>query len=160
MSERVYVTAEGLAKLKEELKQLKSVERPRISKAIGEARDKGDLSENAEYDAAKEEQGMLEMKIAKLEQTIGNARILDRSQVDSSKVTALAFVKLKNLNAKKEVRYQIVSEKESNLKEGKISVKSPIGAGLLGKKVGDTVDIKVPAGTVKFEILDISLDEI
>jgi len=157
MSEKVYVTQEGFDKLQEELKYLKSVERPRISKAIGEARDKGDLSENAEYDAAKDEQGHLEARIAKLETTIGNSRILDESQIDTSKVTALCKVKLKNLKIKKEVTYQLVSEKEANIKEGRISVLSPIGKGLLGKKVGDTADIKVPAGTVQFEILDITV---
>lgn len=157
MSEKVYVTQEGFDKLMEELKFLKSVERPRISKAIGEARDKGDLSENAEYDAAKDEQGHLEARIAKLENTIGNSRILNESQIDTSKVTALCKVKLKNLKINKEVTYQLVSEKEANIREGRISVLSPIGKGLLGKLVGDVVDIKVPAGVVQFEILDITV---
>jgi len=157
MSEKVYVTQEGFDKLMEELKFLKSVERPRISKAIGEARDKGDLSENAEYDAAKDEQGHLEARIAKLENTIGNSRVLNESQIDTSKVTALCRVKLKNLKINKEVTYQLVSEKEANIREGRISVLSPIGKGLLGKVVGDVVDIKVPAGIVQFEILDITV---
>lgn len=157
MSEKVYVTQEGYDKLLEELRFLTKVERPRISKAIGEARDKGDLSENAEYDAAKDEQGHLEARIAKLENTIGNSRVLDESQIDTSKVTALCKVKLKNLKIGKEVTYQLVSEKEANIKEGRISVLSPIGKGLLGKVVGDVADIKVPAGVVKFEVLDITV---
>lgn len=157
MSDRVYVTQEGFDKMQAELKHLKSVERPKISKAIAEARDKGDLSENAEYDAAKDEQGHLEARIAKLEETIGNTRILDESNIDTSKVTALCKVKLKNLKLNKEVTYQLVSEREASIKQAKISVKSPIGKGLLGKKVGDTVEITVPAGKVQFEILDISV---
>ncbi|MCB0736690.1 MAG: transcription elongation factor GreA [Bacteroidetes bacterium] len=157
MSDIVYVTKEGLEKMQEELVFLTKVERPRISGAIAEAREKGDLSENAEYDAAKEEQGLLELKIAKLEETIGNSRVLDESKIDTSKVTALCAVKLKNLKVNKEMKYKLVSEKEANLKEGKISIKSPIGAGLLGKKVGDVVDIKVPAGVMQFEILEIGI---
>ncbi|MBI1185115.1 transcription elongation factor GreA [bacterium] len=157
MSEKVYVTKEGFEKMQEELKFLKSVERPRLSNAIAEAREKGDLSENAEYDAAKEEQGLLEAQIAKLENTIGNSRILDESQIDTSKVTALCKVKVKNLKINKEVTYQLVSEKEANIKEGKISVLSPIGKGLLGKVIGDVVEIAVPAGTVKFEVMNISI---
>jgi len=143
MSEKVYVTQEGFDKMQEELRFLKSVERPRLSNAIAEAREKGDLSENAEYDAAKDEQGHLEAQIAKLENTIGNARILDESSIDTSKVTALCKVKLKNLKVNKEVMYQLVSEKEANVKEGRISVLSPIGKGLLGKVVGDRVEIQV-----------------
>jgi transcription elongation factor GreA len=157
MSERVYVTQEGFDKLQAELKHLKSVERPKASKAIAEARDKGDLSENAEYDAAKDAQGLLEAQIAKLETTIGNARVLDESQIDTSKVTALCKVKVKNLKVNKEMTYQLVSEKEANIREGKISVMSPIGKGLLGKKIGEQVEIKVPAGLVTLEVLDISI---
>ncbi len=157
MSERVYVTQEGFDKMIEELKFLKSVERPRLSNAIAEAREKGDLSENAEYDAAKEEQGLLEAQINKLENTIGNARVLDESKIDTSKVTALCKVKVKNLKIKKEMTYQLVSEKEANIKEGKISVQSPIGKGLLGKVIGDVVEIKVPAGVVSLEVIDISV---
>lgn len=144
--------------MNEELKQLKTVERPKISKAIGEARDKGDLSENAEYDAAKDAQGHLEFRIAKLEETIGNARVLDESKIDTSKVSALCAVRIKNLKTNKEMKYKLVSEKEANLKEGKISVKSPIGAALLRKEVGDVVDVKVPAGILQLEILEITID--
>lgn len=158
MSEVVYVTQEGLDKMNEELKQLKTVERPKISRAIGEARDKGDLSENAEYDAAKDEQGHLEFRIAKLEETIGNARVLDESKIDTSKVSTLCTVRLKNLKINKEMKYKLVSEKEANLKEGKISVKSPIGSALLRKEVGDVVDVKVPAGVLQLEILEITID--
>lgn len=157
MSEIIYVTQEGFDKIKEELNFLKNVERKRISNAIGEAREKGDLSENAEYDAAKDEQGHLELKIAKLEETFGNARVLDQSKIDTSKVTALCTVKVKNLKINKEMKYKLVSESEANIKEGKISIKSPIGAGLLGKKVGEIAEISVPAGIVKFEVLEISI---
>ena len=156
MSEKVYVTQEGFDKMQEELKFLKKVERPRLSNAIADAREKGDLSENAEYDAAKDEQGHLEAQISKLEGTIGNARILDQSKIDTSKVTALCKVKVKNLKVKKEVTYHLVSEKEANIKEGKISVMSPIGKGLLGKKVGDMAEITVPAGVVKLEVMEIT----
>lgn len=156
MSEKVYVTQEGFDKMKEELKFLKKVERPRLSNAIADAREKGDLSENAEYDAAKDEQGHLEAQISKLEGTIGNARVLDQSKIDTSKVTALCKVKVKNFKVNKDMTYHLVSEKEANIREGKISVMSPIGRGLLGKKVGDTVEITVPAGVVKLEVLEIS----
>lgn len=151
----IYVTQEGYDKMAEELAFLKSKERPRISKAIGEARDKGDLSENAEYDAAKEAQGLLEMKIAKLEADLGNARVLDATTVDTSKAQILTSVKVKNLKVNKEFVYQLVSENEADLKSGRISVKSPIGKGILGKSVGDKVMINVPAGKIELEILDI-----
>jgi transcription elongation factor GreA len=151
-----YYTAEGLHKLKDELHQLKTVERPRISLQIAEARDKGDLSENAEYDAAKEAQGLLEAKIAKLEEVVANARILDESLVDASKVFILSKVKLRNLKTKVEVEYTLVAENEANLAEKKISVDSPIGKGLLGKSKGDIAEIKAPAGLLQFEILNIS----
>jgi len=151
-----YYTAEGLKKLRDELNQLKDVERPRASQAIAEARDKGDLSENAEYDAAKEAQGLLEMKIAKLEELVANARIIDESQLDVSKVLVLSTVKLKNLANKMEITYTLVAESEADLKAGKISVSSPIGKGLLGKSVGEIAEIKVPNGTLKMEILEIS----
>ena len=151
-----YYTAEGLKKLRDELNQLKDVERPRASQAIAEARDKGDLSENAEYDAAKEAQGLLEMKIAKLEELVANARIIDESQLDVSKVLVLSTVKLKNLSNKMEITYTLVAESEADLKAGKISVSSPIGKGLLGKSVGEIAEIKVPNGTLKMEILEIS----
>ena len=135
---------------------MKTVERPSISKQIAEARDKGDLSENAEYDAAKEAQGMLEMKIAKLEEIISNARIIDKDQLDTEKILILSTAKLLNLGMKKEFTYTLVAENEANLKEGKISVDSPIGKGLLGKKVGEIAEIEVPNGTMKFEVLEIS----
>ena len=151
-----YYTAEGLKKLRDELNQLKDVERPRASQAIAEARDKGDLSENAEYDAAKEAQGLLEMKIAKLEELVANARIIDESQLDVSKVLVLSTVKLKNLANKMQITYTLVAESEADLKTGKISVSSPIGKGLLGKSVGEIAEIKVPNGTLKMEILEIS----
>ena len=151
-----YYTAEGLKKLRDELNQLKDVERPRASQAIAEARDKGDLSENAEYDAAKEAQGLLEMKIAKLEELVANARIIDESQLDVSKVLVLSTVKLKNLANKMEITYTLVAESEADLKAGKISVSSPIGKGLLGKSVGEIAEIKLPNGTLKMEILEIS----
>ena len=156
MSHLQYFTEEGLKKLKDELKHLKSVERAAISKQIAEARDKGDLSENAEYDAAKDAQGMLEMKIAKLEEIVANARIIDEKQMDNSKVFILSKVKIKNKINGATMSYTLVPENEANLKEGKISVDSPIAKGLLGKKVGDVVDVKVPSGTVKFEIVEIT----
>lgn len=156
MSNVSYYTAEGLKKLKAELDHLRDVERPKASQAIAEARDKGDLSENAEYDAAKEAQGLLEMKIAKLEATVANARLIDESQLDTSKVLVLSTVKLKNQGNGMEMTYKLVAESEADLKSGKISVNSPIGKGLLGKKVGDTAEITVPNGTLKFEILEIS----
>ena len=156
MSQLRYYTEEGLAKLKEELYQMRSVERPRISQQIADARDKGDLSENAEYDAAKEAQGLLEAKIAKLEELVANARIIDESQLDSSKVLILSKVKIKNVANGKEMTYTLVAENEASLKDGKISIDSPIGKGLLGKKVGDLADVQVPNGVVKFEIIDIT----
>lgn len=156
MSNVSYFTEEGLQKLKDELKHLRTVERPSISRQIGEARDKGDLSENAEYDAAKEAQGLLEMKISKLETLIGNARVVDESQLDVSKVLVLSKVKIKNLANKAIMEYTLVSEKEANLKEKKISVDSPIGKGLLGKSVGDIAEVSVPSGTMKLEIIEIS----
>ena len=156
MSTVSYYTEEGLKKLKDELEHLKFVERPNISQQIAEARDKGDLSENAEYDAAKEAQGMLEMKIAKLEEMYAGARVIDESQLDTDKVLALSIVKIRNLNTKAEMTFTLVAETEADIKSGKISVNSPIGTGLLGKKVGEVAEIQVPAGLVKFEILDIS----
>ena len=156
MSTVSYYTEEGLKKLKDELEHLKFVERPNISQQIAEARDKGDLSENAEYDAAKEAQGMLEMKIAKLEEMYAGARVIDESQLDTDKVLALSIVKIRNLNTKAEMTFTLVAETEADIKTGKISVNSPIGTGLLGKKVGEIAEIKVPAGTVKYEILHIS----
>ena len=156
MSTVSYYTEEGLKKLKDELEHLKFVERPNISQQIAEARDKGDLSENAEYDAAKEAQGMLEMKIAKLEEMYAGARVIDESQLDTDKVLALSIVKIRNLNTKAEMTFTLVAETEADIKTGKISVNSPIGTGLLGKKVGEVAEIQVPAGIVKFEILHIS----
>ncbi len=155
MSTVSYYTAEGLKKLREELNYLKDVERPRASQAIGEARDKGDLSENAEYDAAKEAQGMLEMKISKMEETLANARVIDESQLDVSKVLVLSKVRIKNLANNMEMNYNLVAESEADLKSGKISVSSPIGKGLLGKEVGDVAEVSVPSGKIKFEILSI-----
>lgn len=157
MSEIQYFTKDGLEKIKQELHFLKTEERTRITQAIAEARDKGDLSENAEYDAAKEAQGHLEDKIRQMETLIANARVIDSSQLDTSKVSILCKVKVLNHNVGKEAVYQLVSETEANLKENKISVKSAIGAGLLGKAKGDVVEITVPAGKVKLEILDITL---
>lgn len=151
-----YLTKEGYDNLVQELHLLKTKERQIISAAIQEAREKGDLSENAEYDAAKEAQGLLELKISKLETVLANARILDDEDIDISKVYILCNCKLKNMKDNKEVTYTLVSQKEANLKENKISVDSPIGKGILGKKVGDVVDIIVPAGTMQFEILEIS----
>ncbi len=157
MAQVSYITEEGLTKLKDELDQLKRVERPKISAQIAEARDKGDLSENAEYDAAKEAQGLLELRISKLQNLIANSRIIDQSKIDTSSVQILNVVKLKNLKNNAVMTYTLVSESEANLKEGKISVETPIAKGLLGKKVGDKASITVPNGTVEFEILDISL---
>ncbi|WP_417589274.1 transcription elongation factor GreA [Owenweeksia hongkongensis] len=153
-----YYSKEGLQKLKEELERMKSIDRPSISKQIAEARDKGDLSENAEYDAAKEAQGLLEMKISKLEDTVANARLLDSSKVDTSKVMVLSTVKIRNTANKMEMNYTLVSESEADLKAGKISVNSPIGQGLVGKKVGDKAEIKVPSGVMTFEILEITIN--
>jgi|SRR5690554_1670675 transcription elongation factor GreA len=152
-----YYTEEGLNKLKAELNELRTKGRADMARQIAEARDKGDLSENAEYDAAKDAQGLLEMKIAKLEEVIGNARIIDETKIDTSKVSILSRVKIKNKKNGMEVAYTIVSEEEANLKEGKISVKSPIGQGLLGKKVGEIAQIQAPGGKIDFEILEISL---
>ena len=156
MPEPKYYTKEGLDKLREELDHLTTVERPAISRQIAEARDKGDLSENAEYDAAKNAQGMLEMKIAKLQDIINNAKIIDESKLDNSKVFILSKVKIMNLKNKAMITYTLVPESEAELKSGKISVTSPIAQGLLGKKVGDHVEIKVPAGTMTFEIIEIT----
>lgn len=156
MSKVSYYTAEGLKKLRDELNQLRDVERPKASQAIAEARDKGDLSENAEYDAAKEAQGLLEMKISKLEEVYANARLIDESQLDLSKVLVHSKVKIKNLNNNTEMQYKLVAQSEADLKSGKISVDSPIGKGLLGKKVGEVAEVQVPKGTLKLEILEIS----
>ena len=158
MSNISYYTADGLKKLKEELDHLKSVMRPKASADIAEARDKGDLSENAEYDAAKEAQGMLEMRIAKMEEVYSNARLIDESHLDLSKVLVLSIVRIKNQANGMELKYTLVAESEADLKAGKISVTSPIGKGLLGKSVGDTAEIIVPNGTLNFEILEISRD--
>jgi len=151
-----YYTEEGLRALKAELDQLRDVERPRASQAIAEARDKGDLSENAEYDAAKEAQGLLELKIAKLEELVASARVIDESQLDTSKVLILSTVKLKNKANNAVMTYTLVAESEADLKSGKISVSSPIGRGLLGKSVGDIAEIKVPNGTLHMEIIEIT----
>ncbi|MCC8360942.1 transcription elongation factor GreA [Salinimicrobium sediminilitoris] len=158
MSKVSYYTAEGLKKLRDELNQLKDVERPKASQAIAEARDKGDLSENAEYDAAKEAQGLLEMKISKMEEIYANARLIDESQLDTSKVLVHSTVKIKNVTNGAEVKYKLVAQSEADLKSGKISVDSPIGKGLLGKKVGDVAEVEVPSGTMNFEILEITRD--
>lgn len=157
MSKVSYITEQGLQKLKQELEQLETVERPNISSQIAEARDKGDLSENAEYDAAKEAQGMLEMKISKLKEIIANSRIIDESQLDNSSVRILSKVKIRNTTNNSEMQYTIVSDSEADLKSGKISVNTPIAKGLLGKKKGDVVEIAVPNGKMKFEITDIAL---
>ena len=156
MSNVSYYTVEGLKKLRDELNQLKDVERPNASQAIAEARDKGDLSENAEYDAAKEAQGLLELKISKMEETLANARLIDESQLDTSKVLVLSTVKLKNQANGMEMKYTLVAESEADIKTGKISVSSPIGKGLLGKEVGDTAEITIPNGAITFEILEIT----
>jgi len=156
MSTVTYLSEEGLKSLKEEIELLTTVERPKISKQIAEARDKGDLSENAEYDAAKEAQGMLEMKISQLQETLRNARVIDESKIDTGSVQMMNKVKIKNKKTGAVMEYTIVSEREANLKEKKISVETPIAKGLIGKKKGDTVDIEVPAGMMSFEILEIS----
>lgn len=156
MSQINYYTEEGLQKLKDELHEMKTVQRPAISNQIAEARDKGDLSENAEYDAAKEAQGILEMKIAKLEGIISNARLIDSSNIDNSKVYILSIVKIKNVANGMTMEYTLVAENEADLKQKKISVESPIGKGLLGKSVGEVADIQTPNGVVKFEIVEIS----
>lgn len=156
MSQINYYSAEGLKKLKDELKHLETVERPKISQQIGEAIDKGDLSENAEYDAAKEAQGLLEMKISKLKNVLSSARVLDESQMDTSKVLILSTVLIKNIKMNKEFKYTLVAESEADLKAGKISINSPIGKGLFGKKVGEIAEVKVPNGIMELEILEIT----
>jgi len=157
MSSIKYITEAGLKKLKEELYQFEHVERPSISKQIAEARDKGDLSENAEYDAAKEAQGLLEMRIAKLKDIIANSRILDESKLDTSKVQLLNKVVIKNLKNGARMTYTIVPDSEADLKSGKLAISTPIAKGLLGKKIGDTVEISVPSGVMTFEVVEISL---
>lgn len=160
MANLQYVTKEGLDKLREELKYLESVERPRISQQIAEARDKGDLSENAEYDAAKEAQGLLESKISKLQDQVANARVIDKSQLDPSKVSILSTVKIKNLANGQEMKYTLVPETEADLKSGKIAVSTPIAKGLLGKELGEKAEIKLPNGNIlNFEITELSLGE-
>ncbi|MBE0650928.1 MAG: transcription elongation factor GreA [Bacteroidales bacterium] len=156
MAESRYYTEEGLQKLRDELDYLSTVERKRISEAIAEARDKGDLSENAEYDAAKEAQGLLELKISKLQEIVSKARVIDESKMDKSKVLILSTVKVKNLKNNVVMTYTLVPEKEADFKSGKISVSSPIAKGLLGKSVGEKAEISVPAGTIELEIVDIS----
>jgi transcription elongation factor GreA len=156
MSDVIYVTKETLEQLKAELQRMKTVDRPAASKAIAEAREKGDLKENAEYDAAKEAQGLLEARLKKMESDLANVRIVDTTTIDTSKVSILTKVALTNLGTKKQVSYQIVSEKEADLKLGKISVTSPIGKSLLGKVVGDVVDVQVPAGVLKLKVESIS----
>lgn len=152
-----YMTAEGYKKLMEELNDLERVQRPAISKQIAEARDKGDLSENAEYDAAKEAQGLLELKISQLKETIASARMIDESKISTDEVQILNKVKIKNVKTGQVMLYTIVSESEANLKEGKLSVTTPIAKGLLGKKIGDKAEVKVPSGLMEFEVMDISL---
>ena len=156
MSKISYYTEEGLKKLRTELNHLKDKERPRASNAIAEARDKGDLSENAEYDAAKEAQGMLELQISKMEKVLSNARIIDESQLDTSKALILSTVEVKNLSTNKLMKFTLVAQSEADLKTGKISVESPIGRGLLGKGVGEIVEISIPSGKIKFEIKNIN----
>lgn len=158
MNEVKYFTKEGLQKQRDELERLKSVERPAISQQIAEAREKGDLSENAEYDAAKNAQAMLELRISKLEETLQAARVIDESQIDASRISILSKIKLKNLRNNAVVSYTLVPENEADIKKGKISVNSPIARGLLGKSAGETVDIEVPAGVMSFNILEISRD--
>ncbi len=156
MSQINYYTVEGLQKLKDELNHLRTVERPSISEQIGEARDKGDLSENAEYDAAKEAQGILEMKISKMEAIVANARLIDETHMDNSKVFILSKVKIRNMSNAMDIEYTLVAENEADIKARKISIDSPIGKGLLGKKVGEIVDIQTPGGLLQFEIIDIT----
>jgi transcription elongation factor GreA len=155
MSEISYYTEEGLSNLKNEIKNLESIERPKISQQIAEARDKGDLSENAEYDAAKEAQGMLEARISKLKNKFANARLIDDSEIDDSKVFILSTVKIENIKNSMQMSYTLVAENEADIRAGKISVDSPIGKGLLGKEVGEIADINTPAGVMKFEIISI-----
>ena len=157
MATIAYYTEEGLQKLKDELHQLRTVERKLIIKAIADARDKGDLSENAEYDAAKNDQGLLEIKISKMEEIVANARIVDTSMLDITKVSILTTVKIKNLKNNMEMKYTLVAENEADLKAGKISIDSPIGQALLGKGAGDKVDVTVPAGVIPFQIIEISI---
>ncbi|MGI6048467.1 MAG: transcription elongation factor GreA [Petrimonas sp.] len=152
-----YMTEEGLRKLKEELVHMESIQRPEISRQIAEARDKGDLSENAEYDAAKDAQGILEGKIVQLKSLIATARIIDESAISTDEIQIMNKVTIKNLKTKKDMTYTLVSESEADLKSGKIAVNTPIAQGLLGKKVGDKVDIQVPSGILSFEVLDISI---
>jgi transcription elongation factor GreA len=156
MSEIKYYTPDGLAKMKEDLAQLTNVERPSISRQIAEARDKGDLSENAEYAAAKEAQSMLELKISKMQEMISNARLIDERKLDNSKILIFTTVKLKNIADGREVIYTLVPENEANIKAGKLSVSSPVAKGLLGKTLGDTVEITIPAGKITYEIIEIS----
>lgn len=156
MTKMSYITEEGLQKLKEELENLVGVERPAISRLIAEARDKGDLSENAEYEAAKEAQGMLEMKISKLKDAIANSRIIDGSKLDTERIQLLNKIKIRNTKNNSTMEYTIVSDSEADLKKGKIAVSTPIARGLIGKKVGDKVEIKVPSGIIPFEIIEIS----
>ena len=157
VSTRIPITTRGAEKLKAELDYLKKVARPNVVAAIAEAREKGDLSENAEYDAAREAQGLLEMRIAKLEDSLANARVIDESKIDKSKVQILSKVTLLNHNNQKQMTYTIVAEHEANLREGKLAIGTPIAKALLGRKKGDRVDVEVPAGTIHFEILDISI---
>jgi transcription elongation factor GreA len=157
MSEVLYVTEEGLQKLKDELEKLRTVERPAISKLLSDARDKGDLTENAEYAAAKEAQGMLEMKIAKLEDLVARSRIIDESKIDTTTVRILNKVKIRNKKNNSIMEYQLVPESEANFKQGKIAITSPIALGLIGKKVGETAEITVPSGIIQFEIISISV---
>ena len=157
MPEVIYVTEEGLQKLKEELNQLRNIERPMISRQIADARDKGDLSENAEYAAAKEAQGMLEMKISRLEDIVARSRIIDETKIDTTSVRLLNRVKIKNKSNNKIMEYQVVPESEANMKLAKIAINSPIAMGLIGKKVGDVVHIKVPSGIIPFEIISVSM---
>lgn len=157
MANVTYLTAEGLKNLKEEVEQLRTIERPKISQQIAEARDKGDLSENAEYDAAKEAQGLLEAKIAQLQQTLRNARVVDQKKIDTDSVKLLTTVRLMNKKLKKEMKYTLVPAIEANLKQNKLSIETPIAKGLLGKVVGDVVEVKVPSGVMELEVLEITL---
>ena len=157
MSGFIYLSREGMEKLKDELNNLKSIERPKIINQIAEARDKGDLSENAEYDAAKEAQGLLEARIARLESELSKSRVLDEKNIDLSSAKLLTTVKIENIQSKQKMSYTLVSESEADLKNKKISISSPIGRGLMGKKVGEIVDISVPSGVIKFKILDITI---
>jgi transcription elongation factor GreA len=157
MADVTYLTADGLKNLKEEVEQLRTVERPKISQQIAEARDKGDLSENAEYDAAKEAQGLLEAKIAQLEQILRNARVVDQKHIDTDSVKMLTTVRLMNKKLKKEMKYTLVPAREADLKQGKLSIETPIAKGLLGKVVGDVVEVKVPSGILELEVLEITL---